>query len=214
MRSEAALLDRLVAAWAATPGWEILAVALAVAYLLLAVRQNPWCWAAAFVSTAIFTVLFWNVQLPMQSALNGYYMVMAVYGWWAWRHGGKHDTPLPIRRWPLGYHVAALAAIGLAAVASGALLTAHGDAARPYLDALITWGAVVTTFMVARKVLENWAYWMVINSLAVVLFVDRGMLPTAGLHAAYLVISVFGWRAWLRDARAQDERVGKQESAP
>jgi nicotinamide mononucleotide transporter len=57
--------------------------------------------------------------------------------------------------------------------------------------------------MVARKVLENWAYWMVINSLAIVLFVDRGMLPTAGLHAAYLVISVFGWRRWRRDYQGQ-----------
>ena len=193
----------MIEALAQAPGWELLAVALAVAYLLLAVRQNRWCWAAAFASTTIFTVLFWNVQLLMQSALNGYYMAMAVYGWWVWRHGGEGDTPLPIRRWPLGRHLAALASIAVAAAASGALLSAHTEAARPYLDALITWGAVVTTFMVARKVLENWAYWMVINSLAIVLFVDRGMLPTAGLHAAYLVISVFGWRAWIRDARAQ-----------
>ncbi len=192
-------------AWAQASGWELLAVALAVAYLLLAVRQNRWCWAAAFASTAIFTVLFWNVQLLMQSALNGYYMAMAVYGWWHWQHGGRADTPLPVHRWPARTHAAAVAAILVAAAASGALLSAHSDAARPYLDALITWGAVVTTFMVARKVLENWAYWMVINSLAVALFVDRGMLPTAGLHAAYLVISVFGWRAWIRDARGPGE---------
>ena len=214
MRSETTLLDRLGAAWASSSGWEILAVALAIAYLLLAVRQNRWCWAAAFVSTAIFTVLFWNVQLPMQSALNGYYMVMAVYGWWHWQHGGRADSPLPVRRWPWRAHAAAGAAIVIAAAASGALLSAHSEAARPYLDALITWGAVVTTFMVARKVLENWAYWMIINSLAIVLFVDRGMLPTGGLHAAYLAISVFGWRAWIRDARAQDERALGQESAP
>ena len=83
-------------AWAQASGWELLAVALAVAYLLLAVRQNRWCWAAAFASTAIFTVLFWNVQLLMQSALNVYYMVMAVYGWWHWRHGGRAGSPLPV----------------------------------------------------------------------------------------------------------------------
>jgi nicotinamide mononucleotide transporter len=189
--------------WSGAPGWEALAVALAVAYLLLAVRQNRLCWIAAFASTALYTALFWQVQLVMQSALNVYYMAMAVYGWWHWRHGGDADAPLPVQRWPAGRHALALVGIFAAALVSGALLSSHSDAARPYLDSLVTWGAVVTTFMVARKVLENWAYWMVINSLAIVLFVDRGMLPTAGLHAAYLVISVFGWRGWRRDYRRQ-----------
>ncbi|NKI36100.1 nicotinamide mononucleotide transporter [Wenzhouxiangella sp. XN79A] len=192
----------MTAAWAQTSAWELLAVALALAYLLLAVRQSRWCWAAALASTAIFSVLFWNVQLLMQSALNVYYMAMAVYGWWHWQHGGQADTPLPVRRWPLRAHARAIAVIVLAALLTGAVLANHSEAARPYLDALITWGAVVTTFMVARKVLENWAYWMVINSLAVVLFLDRGMQATAALHAAYLVISVFGWQRWRRDERA------------
>ena len=194
-------LDAIALGLAAMSGWELIAVLLAVAYLLLAVRQNPWCWAAAFVSTAIFTALFWQVQLVMQSALNGYYMAMAVYGWWHWRHGGEGDQSLPITRWRPQQHLLALSLILLCATVSGWLLAQHTEAARPYLDSFITWGAVVTTFMVARKVLENWAYWMVINSLAIILFLDRGMVLTAALHAAYLVISVFGWASWVRDDR-------------
>jgi nicotinamide mononucleotide transporter len=197
-------LQSLQMAWQSMSPWEMAAVVFAITYLLLAVRENILCWFFAFISTAIYTVLFRDVSLLMESALNVYYMAMAVYGWWHWRHGGARDTPLPVRRWPLSRHAAAVIAIVLAAAASGALLDAHSEAARPYLDALVTWGAVVTTFMVARKVLENWAYWMVINSLAIVLFLDRGMLPTAGLHAAYLMISLFGWRAWRRDARGPD----------
>jgi len=186
---------------AAMSAWEMIAVLFAVAYLLLAVRQNPWCWAAAFLSTAIFTALFWQVKLVMQSALNFYYMAMAVYGWWNWRHGSNGNDGLPVVRWRWQRHLLIVAVIVLAGVVSGWLLARHGSAARPYLDSLITWGAVVTTFMVARKVLENWAYWMVINTLAVFLFLDRGMPLTAALHAAYLVISIFGWTRWLRDYR-------------
>jgi len=187
-------------------GWELLAVLLAVAYLLLAVRQNRLCWIAAFASTALYTVLFWQVQLLMQSALNVYYMAMAVYGWWHWRHGSRRhehstQTKVLISRWSARRHLLALVVIVICALISGALLDGNTGAARPYLDSLVTWGAVVTTWMVARKVLENWAYWMVINSLAVFMFIDRGMLPTAGLHASYLVISVFGWRSWYRDYR-------------
>jgi len=203
MRSDDTLPDRMTEAWAQASGWELLAVALAVAYLLLAVRQNRWCWAAAFASTAIFTVLFWNVQLLMQSLLNGYYMAMAVYGWWHWQHGQGEDGKLLITRWRPGRHALAMAVIVACAAVSGTLLSKHTDAAWPYLDSLVTWGAVITTFMVARKVLDNWAYWMVINSLAVFLFIDRGMALTALLHITYLVISVFGWMSWHRDYRRQ-----------
>ncbi len=205
-------LDTLAESLAAMSAWEAAAVVLAVAYLLLAVRQNPWCWAAAFLSTAIFTALFWQVQLVMQSTLNVYYMAMAVYGWWQWRHGGQGQGELPIVRWPWRRHLLTVGLILACALISGWLLARHGGAARSYLDSLITWAAVVTTFMVARKVLENWAYWMVINSLAVFLFLDRGMLLTAALHAAYLVISVFGWASWLRDYRHM-EQAGKEPGA-
>ncbi|WP_376694834.1 nicotinamide riboside transporter PnuC [Wenzhouxiangella sp. EGI_FJ10305] len=197
-------LEQIAERWAAMSGWELAAVVLAVAYLLLAVRQNRLCWIAAFVSTAIFTVLFWNVQLLMQSALNGYYMIMAVYGWWNWRHGQGSDGALPITRWPLSRHALALGVIAACALVSGYLLTRYSQAAWPWLDSFVTWGAVVTTFMVARKVLENWSYWMVINSLAIFLFIDRGMQLTALLHATYLIISVFGWISWHRDYRRQE----------
>ena len=217
MNSEAAPGQAIVSAgWlesvaegaAQMSGWEVLAVLLAVAYLLLAVRQNRLCWVAAFASTALYTALFWQVQLLMQSALNVYYMAMAVYGWWHWRHGGRsHEhstqTQLPITRWTARRHVIVLVLIASCGLISGALLEGNTQAARPYLDSFVTWGAVVTTWMVARKVLENWAYWMVINSLAVFMFIDRGMVLTAGLHVSYLVISVFGWRSWYRDYMQQ-----------
>src|SRR6056297_2537051 len=120
-------LDSLADAMAAMSAWEAAAVVLSVAYLLLAVRQNPWCWAAAFASTTLYTALFWQVQLVMQSALNVYYMAMAVYGWWHWRHGGDADTPLPVQRWPAGHHALALTGIFTAALVSGALLSGYSD---------------------------------------------------------------------------------------
>lgn len=186
-------------------GWELLAVLLAVVYLLLAVRQNRLCWVAAFASTALYTLLFWQVQLLMQSALNVYYMAMAVYGWRQWRHGDQAHEILAITRWPWRNHAFALAAIAGFGLVSGLLLDRHTQAAWPYLDSLISWGAVVATYMVARKLLANWAYWMLINSLAVLMFLDRGMLLTAGLHTSYLVISVFGWIAWQRDYSRQQQ---------
>lgn len=193
--------EQIARAWAQMSGWEMAAVVLAIAYLVLAVRQNSLCWYCALASTAIYTVLFWDVQLLMESALNVYYMGMAVYGWWQWRHGGIRQTELPVQRWRWRQHALVLSGIALVTVISGSLLSRYTQAAWPFVDSFTTWASVVTTYMVARKVLENWYYWMVINTTSIVIFIERELYLTALLLMSYLVISVFGLVAWQRDYR-------------
>ncbi len=205
--------DTISSAIAAMSLWEVLAVALGVAYLLLAMREHIWCWYAAFLGTAISIYVFWDASLLMESALNGYYMLMAVYGWYQWRHGGVASSPLPIRRWPWRYHCVAIVAVVAVAGCSGFLLAAKTDAAWPYLDSFSTWGAVLTTYMVARKVLENWLYWLVIDSVSIVLYVDRGLYLYALLFLAYLVIAVFGYLTWRRHLAGQQVSAGQQQNA-
>lgn len=191
-------MNTLLQALLAMSVWEAAAVVLGIAYLLLAMRESLWCWYAAFASTSIFLVLFWNVSLLMESALQVYYLVMAVYGWWQWQQGGtsgKHE--LAISSWSARRHTLALGAVLVASYASGSLLQFYSDAALPFLDSFTTWGSVLTTWMVARKVLENWLYWLVIDSVSIYLYLDRGLYLTAFLFAAYLVIALFGYRKWL-----------------
>ncbi len=195
--SESGLATALLEAARAMSVWEAVAVTLGVAYLLLAVRESLWCWYAAFVSTWIFLVLYWRVDLLMQSALQVYYLVMAVYGWRQWQRGSAGHAQLAISRWYARQHLAALAAVLLASAASGALLQHYTDAALPYLDSFTTWGSILTTWMVARKILENWLYWLVIDSVSIYLYLDRALYLTAGLFALYLVIVLFGYRRWL-----------------
>ena len=182
---------------------ELAAVILAIAYLLLAVRQNIACWYAAFISTAIFLHVFWQVNLYMESGLQVYYLGMAVYGWWHWRSGASSTDPLPVSSWSASQHGYALAAVGAATLASGWLLQENTTAALPYLDSFTTWGSILTTWMVARKILENWLYWLVIDSVSIYLYIDRELYLTALLFAAYLIIVIFGYWKWLQHYRAQ-----------
>jgi len=193
----------LLASLQAMSAWELAAVLLGITYLLLAMRESLWCWYAAFVSTAIFLWLFWRVGLLMESALQVYYLGMAVYGWWHWRHGTGPDHTLPISRWNSRQHAAAVAAVVAASLVSGALLASYSNAALPYLDSFTTWGSILTTWMVARKILENWLYWLVIDSVSIYLYLDRALYLTALLFAAYVVIVLFGYRQWLIHYRAQ-----------
>lgn len=193
----------LLDAAAAMSPWEAVAVLLLIAYLVLAIRQNIWCWAAAFAGTCIYLVLMYQARLYMESALQVFYLAMAVYGWYHWRHGAGEGHELRVTTWTAAQHLGAGAAILTLSVASGAALEAYSDAALPYLDSFTTWAAIVTTWMVARKILENWLYWFVIDSVSIYLYVSRELYLTALLFALYLVLVVFGYLAWRRELRQQ-----------
>lgn len=176
--------------------WEALAVLLAVAYLVLAIRQNAWCWAAAAVSTSLYLFIMYDSKLYMQSLLQLYYLAMAAYGWYHWRHPPTTSGELPVTTWPLRNHVIAVGTVLLLVLVSAGLLQRYSDGALPYLDAFTAWGAVVTTFMVARKILENWIYWFVIDSVSIGLYLDRELYFTVALFVFYLVMVVIGYRSW------------------
>jgi len=186
-----------------TPFLEIAAVILAIAYLVLAIRENRWCWPAGIASALLYLGVFYRAGLYMEAWLQVFYAVMGVYGWWSWRPGTAGEAPLAIHRWPRGRHAIAVAAIVIASLASGGLLERYTEAQSPYLDSFVTWSAILTTWMVARKLLENWLYWFVIDAVTLGIALERGLHPTAALFGLYLVLVVFGWRRWLAAWRRQ-----------
>ena len=99
---------------------EIAAVILAIAYLLLAIRENRWCWPAGVASALLYLGVFYGAGLYMEAWLQLFYAAMGVYGWWAWRPGSEGTAPVTIQRWPLRRHAVALAVIVLFSLASGA----------------------------------------------------------------------------------------------
>ncbi|MGK0292951.1 MAG: nicotinamide mononucleotide transporter [Porticoccaceae bacterium] len=186
---------------------ETLAVALGMSYLLLAMRENSLCWYCAFFSTAIYVYIFGDVSLYMESALNVYYMGMAVYGWLQWQKGGANHSGVEIVRWTAKHHIICVLVILIASVISGYLLSVNTDARLPYLDSFTTWASVLTTVMVARKVLENWLYWIVINSVSIYLYIDRDLDQTAAMFTLYLVLSVLGYVVWKKNYVLQDRQI-------
>ena len=185
---------------------EGVSVAFAVAYLVLVIRQNILCWAAALISVLLSLILFYEVQLYMESALQVFYAGMAVYGWQQWRSGGADKQGVRISTWPLRRHAIVLALIVALSAAFGWFLSGT-DAAFPYLDSFTSVAAVITTWMVAKKVLENWVYWFVIDSVSVYLYAARELPLYAALFVFYLVLIVIGFRQWLADWR-KEQAVG------
>jgi nicotinamide mononucleotide transporter len=184
---------------------EATGVLFSVVYLVLAIRESLWCWPAAFVSSALTIVVMFGARLYSEAALNVFYAAMAVYGWYQWRYGGRTSgaRELPIAVWPLQAHALAIGGSLVLGLAVGWLMSRNTEAAFPYLDAFVTVASVVTTYMVARKILENWIYWLVVDSLSLYLYWQRGLDLYVGLFALYLVLAVIGLVRWHRDWRAQ-----------
>jgi nicotinamide mononucleotide transporter len=194
----------LLAAVTALSAWEIAAVVLALAYLVLAIRQHIACWIAALLSAGIYLYLAFDATLYMQAALQLFYMAMAVYGWWCWRGGAAQDTGLPVTSWAARQHRLPLLLILVSGALLGLVLQGYSNAASPFLDAWVATAAVVATWMVARKVLQNWHYWFVIDAASAFLYASQGLWLTALLFVLYLVLIVLGYRQWKHSMVADD----------
>jgi nicotinamide mononucleotide transporter len=196
-------VQKLIEQLLATSPWEAAAALIGLAYLLLAVRRNLLCWLCAFASTTIYVVLFAQAGLYMQVALNVFYLVMAVYGFIDWRRGRTDAGDVKIESWTVNQHVMAAALVIIASVLNGWLLAQLTDSPAPYLDSFVTWGSFVTTWMVARRIIENWLYWIVVDGAAAWLYFSQGLLATTLLFIIYLGIVVRGYFVWRREQALQ-----------
>jgi nicotinamide mononucleotide transporter len=182
---------------------ELIAAGLAIAYVLVAIRASPWCWPLAFMSSALYVYVFTGARLYMDGLLNVFFAAMAVYGWYQWRHGGPDRSALPISHASLRVHVAVLSVVVALTLVSGMLLGRYTNQAWPYVDSFIAWASVATTWLAARKFLENWIYWVVIDALAVPVYVNRNLHSTAVLFGMYVALAIVGWASWRREYRLQ-----------
>ena len=186
---------------------ELCAVLLALAYVLLAIQQRRICWLAAIASALLYIHIFWQVALYLEAVLQIFYIAMAVYGWSAWgrqlrdenSHHQSHDQAHDqshIQTWTGQQHLVACTTIVSLSLILGWGMQTWTDAALPFFDAATTVSALLATWMVTQKLLENWLYWIAINVVSIGLYLSRDLSLTAALFAGYVILSMIGYRTW------------------
>lgn len=183
---------------------EVIAVVAAIAYLVLAIRQNILCWLFAAISTSVYIWIFFAAKLYMESLLNVFYLAMAAYGWYVWQTGRAEGSEKPVVVWSIRIHLIAIFSIAALGIATGLLLRSNTDAAFPVLDSLTTGFAIWATFLVARKVLENWWYWLAIDLVSILIYWSRDLQLSSFLFLIYVIMIPFGLLSWTRSMRSQD----------
>jgi len=199
------------------PWLELIAMLLSLAYVILAAKGSLWCWPAAFISTALYTYIFYDVLLLMDSALNAYYLLMAVYGYWQWsKHTNEREIKnvvLAVVSWDLTWHIKACLSLAVIASALGYVMANYTPAAFPYLDTFTTVYAVFATYLVAKKVLENWLYWIVIDLVSIYLYIEKDLVPTTVLFVIFVGVACYGYAKWLRIYKSNDIELPASTSA-
>jgi nicotinamide mononucleotide transporter len=196
MLAEDNLFSTIINTLLAQSGWEWLAAGLGILYVILAAKESLWCWPAALTSTVIYTALFWQGQLPMQAILNAYYMGMAVYGFMLWQKHSNAEDNLRITSRPLKFHLIYISSGIVLTSLIGLYLSSISESRLPYLDAAVTVFSVMNTMLMARKIIENWIYWIVIDSMAIALYFQTGFYVTILMFMVYLVLALYGYKSW------------------
>ena len=181
-------------------GLEIAGVAIGLVYLWLEYRASVWLWATGIVMPAIYIFVYYWAGFYADMGINVYYLVAGVYGWAAWLRRGDDGRrkALKISRMP-GRYYAPAAVVGMVFFAMIAwILMRHTDSTVPIGDSLTTALSIVALWMLARKYVEQWLVWLVVDVVCCGLYLYKGLYPTAALYGFYSVVAVFGYLKWLK----------------
>ena len=181
---------------------ELTAVLFGLAYVLLAIKIHHWCWYMTLCGGALFLWLFWSVELYLMSLLQIFFMGIAIYGLFKWDPNSK-KLEKRITKIKPKTNLYILSLIFLSSTIIGWFLSQFTDDALPYLDTVTTVASLVTSWMVAKKILDNWLYWIVIDAISIYIYIERGLYLTALLFTIYLIMAALGYHQWKRSYRQQ-----------
>lgn len=174
---------------------EIAAAAVTTVSILLAGRNSVHTWWTGILGCLLFGVLFYQVQLFADVVLQVFFVGTSALGWYQWKYGnaGKPrkisvvGNIILIKIIPLGFLVAG---------AYGLLLHRFTEAYAPFLDSGILVFSVIAQLLMMRRNLQCWLFWLLVNTIAVPLYISRELYLTAALYACYWVNALVAYRYW------------------
>ena len=174
---------------------ECIAVFFSILYVILAAKENILCWWAGAISVILYIYICFFAQLYPETGLHIFYLFMAFYGYYTWN---KKEQSLQITQWTISKHLLLILIGAVFAFLMGFYFATYTDSKMPIVDSFTTVFAVFATYMVAKKILGNWLYWIVIDTVSVYLYFSRDLHLTSLLFMVYTIIAIFGYFSWIK----------------
>ncbi len=195
------MLDTLLA----LPWFDVVGLASGLLCVWLLIRQNIWTFPIGLVYAFVSLVIFFRARLYADLAEHAYYVAMNAYGWYYWlrgANGAERAGEVPVTHIAMPVAVTLLLAGVVMTLGIGWLLDTRTDADLAYWDTATTIASFIAMWMTARKYLENWYVWFVVDVVKTAIYVVKGIDLYAVLYGVYLVMAVMGWWAWRKSLLA------------
>jgi nicotinamide mononucleotide transporter len=201
------LINNLMIIWLQTHYIELIGSIAGLIYLYLEIKQKIWLWPFGLVTSALYIYVFFVSKFYADMGLQFYYLFISIYGWWHWIYGGnKHSKgELPVSRLKFNVGIYLLAVSVIIFIALVFILKNYTDSPVPYGDSFTTALSIIATWMLARKILEMWWIWVVVNGVSLALYVYKGLYPTSVLFVFYTTMSFVGYMQWKRSMKPSDD---------
>lgn len=189
--------------WIAQNYIELMGLIFGLLYIVLSIKENIWCWPAGLITSALYIYVFFNTKFYADMGLQVYYLIVSVYGWYFWMFGSKSKKQDDLKISRIKSKLAILLSIAfiLLFVLISYILVNFTDSEIPYWDSFTTAASFVATWMLARKIIEHWIIWVVVDTISLGLYIYKGLYPTVILFAVYTVLAILGYIEWKKQLK-------------
>jgi len=186
--------------WISTNIVEIIGTLSGFIFLYFEIKQSKWLWPVGLFSALMYIYVFFMAKFYADMGLQFYYVFISIYGWFHWsRSNSQNEEELTVSslRMPLFFKL--LLASLFIYIAISFILVNYTDSPLPYWDAFTTALSIVATWMLARKILEQWLVWVLVDAVSMGLYFYKELYPTAVLFAVFTVLALYGYFQWKKD---------------
>jgi nicotinamide mononucleotide transporter len=181
---------------------EIVAVLLGIANILLIIRRSVWNYPFGIAMVTLYFFIFRDAKLYSDAGLQIFFFVVNLYGWFSWSRNKAEAGEVVVERLGRDGLLAWIAGSVVATAGWGFVMSTYTDASYPFWDAGVAVLSVAAQILMTRRYLENWHWWIVVNTVSIPLYVLKGIYPTAGLYVLYLMLAIAGLIEWRRVQKA------------
>ncbi len=192
--------------WFALHHIELLATILGLIYIVYSVRENRLSWVFGFITSALYVYVYYHARIYADMGINVYYVLVSIYGWihWSGKRTNGHKA-VRVTRAGLSSGLILLLVTLVLFVFIAFVLVRFTDSDIAYWDAFTTAASITATWMLARKILEHWIVWVVVDAVSAGLYIVKGLYPTTVLFAVYTILAVSGYIEWKRSWKLEQQ---------
>jgi nicotinamide mononucleotide transporter len=193
--------------WLSTHWIELAGTVFGLVFIFLEIKQDIWLWPIGIITAGFYVIVYYYSKFYADMSLQFYYIVVSIYGWYWWVHGTKERAEIPVTHTPRLVLRNVLIISCILMVALGYFLKYYTDSPVPWGDAFTTAFSITATWMLARKYLEQWLFWIVVNAVSIYLYIEKELYPTSVLFFVFLSLAIVGYIQWRKSMNLSHKNV-------